>query len=276
MASKSEISHLARRETAPSSNDDKNTTPESEIPFVEDRRDINTPDGEKPLSTTHDRFTCFPDLFSEVRLMIWAFVPEPRTIALCLKSALDGPPDYYRHWTKAHTLPSIVPTQEIIAKPSPLPSLLHACHESREYGLKVYSKLSLGGYINWDLDTLLISPDIFPNLGLYSFRRPPGSSVRDFRLYTIAHETPPPLLQGSEATSLKHVAFYIPTITPQRSIVEADYLLLYHMASILSGDITQLSTVTYVTDWFTEVSIRRSGRLGFGLAIDEKSVRLGP
>jgi hypothetical protein len=48
----------------------------------------------------------------------------------------------------------------IIATPNPAPTLLHVFQESRDCGLSVYLKFSLGGYVNPSLDTLVFTPEI--------------------------------------------------------------------------------------------------------------------
>jgi hypothetical protein len=133
--------------------------------------------------------------------MIWhLFVEQPRVIQLRVKnpptswSSHAGRHAYLEYLnTTSDTVPSKV--HVITTIPTAIPLLLHICQESRCYGLTIYSKLSLGGYFNFNLDTLLISPDVFPVLGATDDAQP------DFTL-----------LSESESRSLQHIAFYFPRI----------------------------------------------------------------
>ncbi|KAF2743580.1 hypothetical protein M011DRAFT_461606 [Sporormia fimetaria CBS 119925] len=108
-------------------------------------------------------FHCFRCLPFELRLQIWEFTFEPRTVKLRYK--------HYHPWSQ-------------LVCANPIPAILHACREARSVGLKVYGKAlancgsellemkkgpgkkekrafhahvaKLDFYINWDLDTISI------------------------------------------------------------------------------------------------------------------------
>jgi hypothetical protein len=171
----------------------------------------------------------------EIRQMIWQFsLEDPRLIELRVKNSslrqtsesLSNPTFYFCFHAYYSDRPIITTI------PSPVPTILHICRESRQYGLGVYHKFSLGGYFNFNIDTLLISPDIFQPFKPF-IRWPPG----------IPGPTDCPLLSGFDSKSLQRVAFYFPE-DPFGPRLPSLPRLLEHMASPWTG----LTTITLLSD----------------------------
>jgi hypothetical protein len=126
----------------------------------------------------------FNRLALEIRLQIWELSQrEPQIIELNVESP------HKKHITPSNCKGS----PKIAARPTPIPTLLGICQESRAYGMKVYHKF-FGGYVNFDVDTLLILPNLFQWLG-----------------WNVYFRAPIPQFQATPAFSqIQHVAFYIP------------------------------------------------------------------
>jgi hypothetical protein len=175
------------------------------------------------------------DLPPEIRQMIWHFsLEDPRLIELGVKNSflrqtsesLSNPTFYFCHHAYYSNRPIITTI------PSPVPTILHTCQESRQYGLRIYQKFSLGGYFNFNIDTLLISPDIFPPFKPF-IQWPPG----------IPRPTDCSLLSDFDSKSLQRVAFYFPD-DPFGPRLPSLPHILEQMASPWTG----LTTITLISD----------------------------
>jgi hypothetical protein len=164
----------------------------------------------------------------ELRLMIWDLVlEEPRNFELRVahpeRIVYFGRQTQIRIQTKFSRTDLYPPELPIIElHRTQIPLLLKICAESRRYGLNIYHPLNFGGhfggYINFQFDMLVVSPDLFPCLGYFHQRS---------------------LFPFSTFSRLQHIAFYI----PGKRAIEPVYKLL-RMASTLQ----EVRTITILAD----------------------------
>jgi hypothetical protein len=109
----------------------------------------------KPSNPHLRTFTCFPRLPLELQRMVWGFaLPAPRTITIISTdfTIRDAKGWTVRKYCVAHNAPSV-------------PSLLHACQESRKVALKTYHltfRPQLRGnpiYFDFQSDTLCLKDE---------------------------------------------------------------------------------------------------------------------
>ncbi|CAG8954693.1 hypothetical protein HYFRA_00004615 [Hymenoscyphus fraxineus] len=125
-----------------------------------------------------ETFPYFPNLPLELQRIIWVFaLPDSRLFPLVnwrkpsTKNGIETPPEdatlHLIPHLETHIVPSLLVTCHI---KDPIPSILHACHESRRIAKKhyiettVYNDFSEGFFIDWEVDVLHGSPELFLQL----------------------------------------------------------------------------------------------------------------
>lgn len=172
----------------------------------------------------------FVGLALEIQLQIWeTLLYDARVIEL--SHSMSTSPHFLCRRANSETAqqPKSHSALTIVAVPTVVPVILHICHESRRVGLRYYQLLSLGGYFNFAVDTLLFSPDLFPQMGWHNIPLAPNL----------------PLL-SSEIRALKHVGFFFPS----RDGFVYDKKHRAKRIQTMAHPFTNLLTITYFWDEF--------------------------